>query len=137
MKKTLSSLLIVIILTNFIFGSVCYATPSAGQPDSTSSTSPMQDTFLSPSTNETTDGEPTSPVSNTAATDILEDGESAQKNGSSARSSTNSSMGGNSAIGVVMGYLALMFDIIPLQFQVIFAAMALTETYDANGRTGY
>ena len=116
MKRTLCILLIIAIVMNFIVCSISYAEEDGGGGT-------LTDTFLN-GENENTSATP----SNTAATSILEDGQTSQKNGQSASVSTNSTMAGMSIIGVIMGYIALMIDIVPLQIQIILSMMTVTES---------
>ena len=119
MKKTLCSLLIVAILMNFILSSVCYAD---GQSDGTSD---MPKTpFLQQEGKEETKASP----SEGAAPNIMEEGQTSQKNGEDANVTTDSDMAGVSMIGVILGYLALIIDIIPLQLHVILSQMTITTT---------
>lgn len=119
MKKTLCSLLIVAIIMNFIMCNKCYAEKMSSE------SGVLQDVLLGDGT-ENTSAVP----SNTAAATILEDGLMPQKNGEEATQHTNSTSAGVSMIGVIMGYLALLVDAIPLQFQMLFSAMTITESDD-------
>ena len=124
MKKVLCKMLIVAILMNFIVYSVCYAD---GQTDGTGD---MPKTpFLQEEGNSNTTAEP----SNTIATDLLENGTTSRKNGEASSVSTNSTMAGVSMVGVIMGYIALIFDIIPLQLHVILSTMSITSTSQNSG----
>lgn len=117
MKKTLCALLIIAILMNFIMCNVCYAEKVSSE------SGVLQDVLLGDGT-ENTSAVPT----NTAAATILEDGLTSRKNGEEATEHTNSTIAGISMIGVIMGYLALIVDAIPLQFQMLLSAMTVTES---------
>ena len=117
MKKALCSLLIIAILMNFIVCSVSYAD---GQEEGSMPKTP----FLQEEGDEDTKAEP----SEGAAAGIIEDGKVSQKNGESANVSTDDSMAGSSILGAVLGFLAFMTDIIPLQLHVIVSMMTMTQT---------
>lgn len=119
MKKLICSLLIVAILMNFIVSSISYAD---GQIDGTQS---QQNNGL------LEDATP----SDSAATDIIYEGEVNQNNGSSsgAKAETSNDMGGLSMIGAVLGYLALMLDIIPLQLHLIFSMVTTSSVVASDG----
>ena len=124
MKKTLCSLLIITILMNFILSSISYAD---GQSDGTGE---MPKTpFLH---TEEDDEDTKVEYSDSSATSILEEGKTSQKNGGSKNVSTDSNMAGTSMIGVILGYLALILDIIPLQLHVILSQMTITTTSEVN-----
>ncbi len=119
MKKTLCSLLIIAIIMNFIMCNICYAEKVSSESGI------LQDVLLGDGT-ENTSATP----SNTAVPSIMEDGLTSQKNGEEATIHTNSTSAGVSMIGVIMGYIALVIDAIPLQFQIVFSAMTITESDD-------
>ena len=118
MKKTLCSLLIIAIIMNFILSSVSYAETYGTE------SGVLTDVLL---------GDGTAMPTNTAAAGILEDGLVSQKNGEEATLHTNSTISGMTMIGVIMGYLALIVDAIPLQFQLIFSIMTMNESDDNIG----
>ena len=116
MKKALCSLLIVAILMNFIISSICYA-----ETDGTEGIGGVGDYMIG----DGTENKSAIP-SNTTATEIIEDG-------NASGSSMDFLAAGRTMVGVVMGYLALIVDIIPLQFQLILSVMSMTNIYSADG----
>lgn len=116
MKKALCSLLIVAILMNFIISSICYA-----ETDGTEGIGGVGDYMIG----DGTENKSAIP-SNTTPTEIIEDG-------NASGSSMDFLAAGRTMVGVVMGYLALIVDIIPLQFQLILSVMSMTNIYSADG----
>lgn len=120
MKKTLCSLLIIAIIMNFILSSVSYAETYGTESDV------LTDAFVGDGT-ENTSALPT----NEAAARLVEDGLFARKNGEEPTEHANSVSAGMTMIGVIMGYLALIVDAIPMQLQLIFSVMTINES-DGN-----
>ena len=118
MKKTLSCLLIIAILMNFILCSISYAD---GSEDGTA------DLKDSPYIYDGQDDDKKASPSNSIADSLINDGLTSTKNGVIQNVHTNSMMAGPSMIGVIMGYLALIIDIIPLQIQMILSAITFSE----------
>ncbi len=119
MKKTLCSFLIIVILMNFIMGSVSYAD---GQSDGAAD---LPDSpYIFDGKDEAKKATPSDGVSE----EIMTEGTVSVKNGSSTKVSTNSTMGGNSIIAAILGYLALIIDIIPMQIHLILSVMTITPT---------
>lgn len=119
MKKVISTILTVTILINFIFISISYA-----EEDGTSS--PMQDAVLGDGT------ENTSVIpNNDAAAQLLEEGTVRTTNAQDTTVEVNK-IGGMTILGTVIGYFALVVDILPLQLQLILSTMTMTKT---NGDT--
>lgn len=124
MKKTISILLVITILMNFILCSSCYAD---GQSEGTES--------LNSETMLNQDGGNEAPPGEGSPETLVEEGKVARKNGQAADEETNEGIGGISIIGVILGYLALILDIIPLQLHVILSSMTITTTTTNVGST--
>lgn len=123
MKKTLCSLLIIAILMNFIVCSVSYAD---GQEEGSMPKTP----FLH---DDESDADTEARPSEGASAGIVEEGKVSQKNGQEANVSTDDSMAGSSILGAVLGFLAFMTDIIPLQLHIIVSMITMTETTTSSG----
>ena len=114
MRKVICSLLIITILMNFICCNSCFA---AGQSDSNSG----NDSLVEPV------GDSSDP---NTATDILEDGKT-NVNGNEV--STDTGMGGFSILGTVIGALAFVLDMIPLQLHVLLSVTTTSTEMDVTG----
>ena len=115
MKRLLCCFMIIIILFNFIINSVCYAD---GVPES----DPISSIQDSPMVKQM--GSSVSP-SDTANDDIQNEGKVSTKNGGSQKFSLENL----NIIPIILGYLALIIDIIPLQISLILSNI----TKDSSG----
>ena len=111
MKKIICSFMIIIILFNFILKNV-YAETDTSSFKSTITNTPM-------------------PASNTVVDDINNNGKVSQKNGSSKKVSTSADSVGDAILGVLLGYVALLIDIIPLQID-LFLGIVTCNTIDTT-----
>ena len=120
MKKTLCSLLIIAILMNFIMCSVSYAD---GQSDGVTRQPSLVYEEVTPS--------------DTLTDSLLHDGKTSPKNGEESEVVTDANMGGPTPIGLIMSYVALIIDVIPLQMHVILSILSFSTstTLAANNST--
>lgn len=108
MKKIITSLLIVVLLFNFIFcKSYVYADPDTKKKNSAY--------------------EGDAPVSNTGMADIIESGTASQKQGSATKSTIDMGSLGLSAVGMVTGIVARLINIFVIQIDVLLGVMTSTE----------
>ncbi len=117
MKKTLCSLLIIAILMNFICGSICYADGADADADEsqkkpeTGAWDSWTEKGATPTSQEETDK---------ATGAVIEGGEVEVKGKKTTPSLTQT------AVGAVMGYLALLIDILPLQVHMLLSSFVYT-----------
>ena len=116
MKKVLCSFMIFIILFNFIINSISYA---VGTLDSAA-------TYANEFSSQKAE------VSDEGKTGVLEDGSVSQKQGSSARVSTSHESYGVTVIPTILGYVALLIDIIPLQIALLMKTMVIVSDPDPS-----
>lgn len=109
MKKIVTSLLIVVLLFNFI---CCRNVVYAIDPDQ-------------PSTNSAYTGD--APPSNEGPSELLESGTASQKQGSSQKDSFGVGDAFATGIGMVTGIIARLINIIVIQIDVIMGVMTATE----------
>lgn len=125
MKKLISSLLVFVLLFNFISANMltAYAEGSEDTGEDTTIQKTMTGTEANPS--------------NTAATDILEEGEVARTTGGTEKSSTSTESAGVTVLGTVLGVLALLIDILALSVDLIMGQLTFTTEYDSAGKDDF
>ena len=119
MKKLLCSFMIIIILFNFIINSVCYAEEGVldNNPVSSIQDNPMVKQM----------GSSVSP-SDTANDDILNEGKVSTKNNGSQKFSLENL----NILPIILGYIALIIDIIPLQISLILSNITKDNNFGSG-----
>lgn len=108
MKKLITSLLVVVILFNFIFcNNYTYA-----DPDTTQTNSPYTDDAL---------------LGNNTTAEILEDGKVSRTQGSATKVTLTFGSLLTSAVGMITGVIARLINIFIIQIDVLMAALTATE----------
>ena len=125
MKKLISSILVVILLFNFISCNIIktLAVEGAEGGESTSLETTMKDSPASPG--------------DSTATDILEEGEVSRVNGGEEKSSTSVESAGTTILGTVLGILALFVDILAFQVDLLMGQLTYTTEYDSAGNKDF
>lgn len=123
MKKIISVILIILLALNFIFFNTAYAEADGARTK-------MQNTYT---------GTNTVSVGNTAEADILESGETTQKQGDeSNKVSTSIASYGTSILGAVTGVIARVINILVFQIDLVMAQLTYaTETVEGTQQFVY
>ena len=129
MKKLISSLIVVILLFNFISANISYAEYKIDTlEEAKGAESKREKTSL-----EGTMSEDNAAPSNSAATGILEEGEVSRTTGGSDKTSTSVESAGVTILGTVLGVLALVVDILAFQVDLILGQLTYTKEYTSTG----
>lgn len=109
MKKIITSLLIVVLLFNFI---CCKSYVHAADPDTKKKTSAY---------------EGNAPISNTGMSDLIESGTASRKQGTATKATIGMGSLGVSAVGMVTGIVARLINILIIQVDFMMGVMTSTE----------
>ena len=109
MKKIITSLLVFVLLFNFIFCNNCVYADDQDEP--------ARDSVLTESGS----------VSNTGPSELLESGTASQKQGSATKATITMGSLGVSAVGMVTGIVARIINIFIIQIDVLMGVMTTTE----------
>lgn len=134
MKKIISSILIVVLLFNFISANTfsAYAATGTGYTDPGGEGAERTDGKTSMENSMT---EQEAEPSEGASTDILEEGEVSTVTGGTNKTTTSSDSAGISAVGNVLGVIALIIDIVAIIVDVVLGQLTYCTEYDFYGNS--
>lgn len=118
MKKIISSVLIVVLLFNFICGNNCVFA-SGVEKDEPESKHPL---------------EAEAPISENVGSDLIESGAVSQTQGSATKKTLSIGSAGISAMGQVMGLLARLVNVFIVQIDMVMGLLTFTEE---NGQSDF